>query len=429
MTDHVKYASLLLFLLFLLFVFPSHGQVNSSGSLVIGGGGLRDDNAPVFEQYVALAGGKELASIAVIPSASGAAGRAFNAIRTTLIQYGVNPDAIHLIPLAMVDDDNTPDVDESTWKENANDPELAALVLQCSGIWFSGGDQNRTTAVLYNDDGSHTKVLEAVWKVYGGGGVIGGTSAGAAIMSDPMIGGGNSLGALAHGVKNALVDGDFPESEGVLLTRGLGFFPAGTIDQHFGARSRIGRLAVAMLFGEDKTDLGFGIDENTALIYEANTGICRVAGGAGVVILDASRSTSERTEEGIAIENLRIHRLENGDSYHPGTGGVVPAPGKTSTAGKEYYNNAVPGQGGILSGYAASLEDLLIANLMDNAASSTVSNLSLRDSQNGFMVTFTKDEESQAYFTDQPDGYDHYTVVSVKMDIMPVTVSLHTKSQ
>ena len=58
-----------------------------------------------------------------------------------------------------------------------------------------------------------------------------------------------------------------------------------------------------------------------------------------------------------------------------------------------------------------------------------MSNLSLRDSQNGFLVTLTKDEESKAYFTDQPDGYDHYTVVKVKMDIVPVTVSLQTKSQ
>ena len=69
----------------------------------------------------------------------------------------------------------------------ADDPELAAAVRKAGGAYFAGGDQGRITRALRRPDGSNSLVLEALWEMYRGGGVIAGSSAGAAIMSSTMF--------------------------------------------------------------------------------------------------------------------------------------------------------------------------------------------------------------------------------------------------
>ena len=98
------------------------GQNLPKGNLVIVGGGLEDNNNEVYEQMIRFAGGNEKASFAVIPSASGVAVQSFVSFKKALISYGVNPLNIHLIPIAMVDDDSTTTTDESKWSTNGNDP-------------------------------------------------------------------------------------------------------------------------------------------------------------------------------------------------------------------------------------------------------------------------------------------------------------------
>ena len=156
---------------------------------MIVGGGLEANNKSVFQQLIRLSGGVEKAVIAVIPSASATPMQSYVYFRNILISYGIKPGNINLVPVALIDDDSTKDVDESKWKENGNDPRVAELVRKCTAVWFSGGDQARTMKTLVRANGSHTPVLDAVWQVYLSGGVIGGTSAGAAIMSEVMIGG------------------------------------------------------------------------------------------------------------------------------------------------------------------------------------------------------------------------------------------------
>ncbi len=90
-----------------------------------------------------------------------------------------------------------------------------------------------------------------------------------------MIGGGNSLGALTHGVIEDYQGDDFPEGDGVLMTKGLGFFPFGIVDQHFDQRGRIGRLIVALINEKNRFNMGFGVDENTALIYDGKQKILK----------------------------------------------------------------------------------------------------------------------------------------------------------
>jgi len=142
------------------------GQIAQQGNLVIVGGGLEANNKNIYNLLIELAGGVEKASFAIIPSASGVSVQSFVYFKSTLRSYGIKSENIHLINIAMVDDDSTTNVNEASWSKNANDRKLAKIVKKCSAVWFTGGDQMRTMQTLKNDDGSNTLVLDAVWDVY-----------------------------------------------------------------------------------------------------------------------------------------------------------------------------------------------------------------------------------------------------------------------
>jgi cyanophycinase len=416
--------SILFIAIMLFFSIGSSSQSLSRGSLVIVGGGLEHTNKSVYNQLIGFAGGAEKATFAVIPSASGVSVQSYVSFSKILISYGVKSENIHLINIAMADDDSTTDVNESTWSNNGNDTLLAEIVRSCSAVWFTGGDQLRTMKTLLRPDGSKTPVLEAVWDVFRSGGVVGGTSAGAAIMSEAMIGGGNSLGALTHGVVREYQGDDFPEGDGVLMTKGLGFFPLGIVDQHFNKRARIGRLIVALMNERPRFNLGFGIDENTALIYIGSENLVKVAGASGVTMINAHDASLRYIQQKPDIENLLVSYLQEGDSYDVATGSITPAMGKNPIRGKEYYNVQNPGQAGVLSGYSTTFRDLLTINLIDNKGADTVHNLSFCDQNSGFLVTLYKTPSSAGYYTDKPDDEDRYTVTNIRMDIIPVHISV-----
>jgi len=146
---------------------------------------------------------------------------------------------------------------------------------------------------------------------YQAGAVVSGSSAGAAIMTDPMIGGGSSAGALEFGVRDEGEDG------GVVLEKGMGFLSSAFVDQHFLARGRWARLLVAVLATES-FDLGMGIDENTALVVDGDS--AWVAGASGVIFFDTR--TVSRDPSGNAGSGIRLHLLGSGDGVELNTGTV-----------------------------------------------------------------------------------------------------------
>jgi cyanophycinase len=193
--------------------------------------------------------------------------------------------------------------------ETARDPAVVAQIRACSGFFFVGGVQSRVIRAFRPNDKT-SPAYEALMERWRAGAVVSGSSAGAAVMSDPMIAGGTSAGAISNGVHRiALASADSDDAAGaVTISTGLGLFPAALADQHFLARGRFGRLLVAML-ELDNFDLAFGIDENTALVVDGGT--VWAAGASGVVVMDERGAR----HDGRAATGVRVHLMGAGDRF------------------------------------------------------------------------------------------------------------------
>ncbi|WP_027308143.1 cyanophycinase [Caloramator sp. ALD01] len=401
----------------------SNNLTQNSGSLVIVGGALESSNGDIYRKFIELSGGKK-AVIGIIGAASTKPYKYSNDFKNDLIKYGVKKRNIYIIPIAVRDDKTTPNVDESKWAQNVNNPEVIKMIDKCTGIWFVGGDQTRITGVLYNKDGSNTPALDAIWSLYNRGGVIGGTSAGAAVMSNPMIAGGNSFGALKYGFTDKYEDYNDQEQGPVYATRGLGFFNQGIIDQHFDRKARLGRLIVTLLANKEKFNLGFGIDENTALIYYSGKNEIEAVGRGGIVILDVENAYKE---DNGAIKNVDISYIEKGDKYNINNRKFMINTLKETTRGYEYYEIEGPIiNSGILSPNA-SLRNLLSFDLMDNYCVDEVKSYSFDTNGDGFELIFKKGEKSQGYWAYLDGNSDSYSVTNVILDIIPVKITITHK--
>jgi cyanophycinase len=254
-----------------------------SGSLLIVGGGLNDQKSNVLGEMLASMPGRS-GSIAIIPSASGEASVAARELTEALVKVGVDGARVSTVHIAMIDDEESKDVDEAGWAGNAANPAEIAKIEAAGAIWFTGGDQLRTLRLLVNADGSDTPMLAAVRKRLAAGAVVAGTSAGAAIMGSGMIVCGTPDIAATGKVSRNPTDCDVPGDKPVplVLGQGLGFLKGTVVDQHFSQRNRWVRLlrATACIGGDVRQ--GFGIDEDTALLIDLASGRARVIGEGGV---------------------------------------------------------------------------------------------------------------------------------------------------
>lgn len=183
-------------------------------------------------------------------------------------------------------------------REESQVEEFVDAVNSASGIFLSGGTQMRLPASI-----GGTKLEAAIVAAYQRGVVIGGTSAGAAVMSKTMF---------AYG------KGGATPREGIAqFAPGLGLTENIVFDQHFRQRDRLGRLLYVI--AAHPRLLGVGIDENTAAIVEDETQIL-VMGAGAVTIVDGSEITATNIAEvenkkPVAVAGVRVHVLTNGCSY------------------------------------------------------------------------------------------------------------------
>ncbi len=265
-----------------------------AGRLVIVGGGLSPDNAEIHRRLIDLAGGPEHARIGVLPTASQSSEGARNLVEQ-LQHFGLAGDRVEVLDLTA---ENAATV--------ARDPAMVARINACTGLFFAGGDQNRITRALLDSDGSDTPALTAIRDVLARGGFVGGTSAGAAVMSELMISRGGALETLDYGLARQT------HQRGTIVGPGLGFYRAGLIDQHFNQRGRLARLARVLL--ERRLALGIGIDEDTAIVAEPD-GSFEVLGAGGVTVVEADAAEGSDSPLGFRARDLQVSYLERGDRF------------------------------------------------------------------------------------------------------------------
>jgi cyanophycinase len=146
--------------------------------------------------------------------------------------------------------------------------------------------------------------------------VVGGTSAGAAVMSDSMITGNQYW----PGTAAAVDSGPFSRiaRHTIEIVPGFGFIRNAIVDQHFIRRQRQNRLFSLIL--ERPTLLGVGIDEGTALQVTPD-GLWTVMGRSAVMVLDARRSrVTAAASPVLGAVNILVSVLPSGSTYDPRTG-------------------------------------------------------------------------------------------------------------
>ena len=365
------------------------------GALVVIGGALRTDNAPVWERIVQLAGGKG-AKIAVFATASPRPESAGETNAKRLRGYGADAFVVPVaIRLAGTD-----------YAKLADDPVIAAQVRSAGGAFFTGGDQGRITQALRRPDGSNTLVLDALWDMYRRGGVIAGTSAGAAMMSSTMF----------YDAKTVLETLKLGVNDGREIAPGLGFIGDTIfIDQHLLVRGRFARMLPAMLAKGYK--LGLGIDENTAVVVDGRRE-AEVIGYKGALLLDLSAAKS--TPGKFNISNARISYLDQGDRYRFETGTFVPSadkiggkltPEEPGTQGRLFYADILGN---------TTVTDLL-ATLIDSDQREAIGlapgSAGAIEPELGFEFRFSRTPESVGYASASSAAYSVY---QVRLDVRPV---------
>jgi cyanophycinase len=180
-------------------------------------------------------------------------------------------------------------------RAQANEPATADALSAATGVFFTGGDQVRITTVLGGTLAD--SVLQSL--VAAGTVVLGGTSAGAAMMSGTMIVGGDGPGVTTASVRTG---------------PGLEFLPGVLIDMHFAERGRLNRLLSAVALYPH--ELGLGIDEDTAILADGD--YFEVLGTGSVTVVDAGGATDIRVPDNgpIALAGARIHVLPAGYTFH-----------------------------------------------------------------------------------------------------------------
>ncbi len=282
----------LVFLLFLLLTVTAESAA-PKGHLFIIGGGKRSPE--MMKQFVELAGGPEKARIVVFPMASGIADTVGIEQTASFRELGAKNSEFMILR-----------------HDQADSIEYVNRLTGVTGIFFSGGDQSRLTKAL-----AGTAVLRKIKELYTAGAVIGGTSAGAAVMSAMMITGKELLHRDTVNAYTAI------KAHNIETVEGFGFISNAIVDQHFIKRKRHNRLLSLVL--EHPQLIGIGIDEATAIIVNPDETFT-VIGDATVLVVDATRSTQVRTNTkgDLSAGNMSLHLLMAGDSFNLKSRKIIP---------------------------------------------------------------------------------------------------------
>jgi cyanophycinase len=243
----------------------------------IGGAENKENDQRILRRFVDVSGGED-ADIVVIPTAS--------KMHETGPRYEALFRELGAARVSVMDFDTRRDCQE---------PNRLQRLEEATGIFFTGGNQLRLTALL-----GGTPVAQLIRKRNAAGVTVGGTSAGASILSEHMIAFGDEGSSVIAG--------------SVRLAPGLGLTNRFVIDQHFRERDRLGRLITALAY--NPFAIGIGLDEDTAVFIGPDE-VLEVEGSGGVTVVDASEvsfSSADSVSDGqpVAVLGLKVHVLVAG---------------------------------------------------------------------------------------------------------------------
>lgn len=246
----------------------------------VGGAEEKIQDPRILKRFVELAGG-DLARIAVIPTAS-----ELSDTGPRYVQLFRELGAAVSVALPFFE------------RHDADRVDLLDQLERATGVFFTGGNQLRIATVL-----GGTPVARVVRRLNASGAIVGGTSAGAAILPEHMI---------AYGASGAT-----PNAGMCQLSPGLGLTNRVVVDQHFRQRDRLGRLLTALAY--NPFAIGLGLDEDTGAFIDPDN-VMHVIGSGAVTVVDVSRlghsSIAEASPgEPICMTKIRLHILPHGARF------------------------------------------------------------------------------------------------------------------
>jgi len=248
--------------------------------IIIGGAEDRVGRASLLREFVKRSGGTR-SRLVVIPTASSVQDDQVASYREVFARLG----------------SRSVEVVNPATRAEAHDAGAVALLERATGVFMTGGSQLRLSQLLPG-----TPVGDALHRAHDRGSVVGGTSAGASIMSEFMI----SMGE----------EGMTPRQRASQLSAGLGLLPGVVLDQHFDQRTRYGRLLSVV--APSPHLLGIGIDEDTAIVVtDRREFTVRGSGAVFVVDCHAARTDAPEAKAGapMLVSGAAVHTLPAGATF------------------------------------------------------------------------------------------------------------------
>ena len=267
--------------------------------MIIGGAEDKLRKRTILTDFVAASGGAD-ARIVVIPTASSLGDEVVEVYDVLFRRLGAGEVAAC----------------RPETREQAHDPDLVKLLDEATGVFLTGGNQLKLSAIICG-----TPVGDAVVRAHRRGAVVAGTSAGASIQSSHMV-------AFGRG-------GATPKQRMTQVAAGLGLLDTTVIDQHFDQRNRYGRLL--MIVAQSPQLLGVGVDEDTCatVTIEDDHEILRVSGRGAVTILDPSllvtNSYEAKRSSPMLVSGIVLHVLPAGAAYDLTDRSLLTGPARVSS--------------------------------------------------------------------------------------------------
>jgi cyanophycinase len=373
----------------MVLAFIAVGGIAQAGSLVVIGGNLDPENKAIYQRMIDLTG--KDGRICVFGTASANPARSAGFIVDDFKGFGGSAVAV--------------DITTKNAETATSDAKVLEAINGCKGFFFVGGDQRRITeAFMFKKQ--ETAALKALRARFQAGAMVAGTSAGAAVISDPMISGGSSIDTLAGG------------KDRVTLEPGLGLVKNVVTDQHFLKRGRFGRLISVL--AQTNLRLGVGVDEDTAVVIPEK-GPWEIVGTSSAVIVempDGSRPDN--------LKNIELSMLSQGDTFDPVTREIKINPKRELIkAGDEFLEAGLLFTSDV---FAPDAMPNLVADLVDSPEKSAVG-VSFLGSSNasftadGVRATFVKTARTKGYYGTGAGFVYSVERISVSFEAVRVTVA------